>query len=482
MSPAGGGYTPIALLPAELLLIILKTVYVDTRQCVMMIDPHILCEGPCDCKLDLNEGYLTKWNDHDDLTSPSAFPYALASVCKRWYDLMLLVPEFWTRLVIFVDSQPIPIADLRAQLSASRDCGFEAHIINRKDAIGEDCMERDRVQAVVEALSPHFHRCERLTFDVMHNSSIPSIRRNFSGSYPHLKELLMECKIHDSKPQEVGENEVKASPLFPNLDRIALTGSAFADSYQNPSWFSKIETKKLELCKISHLSPIDVPDLTFFNFVSVLGGLGNMISLELKHVDLPTLPVEDLPDGWDFLFDFNRLHLEGLKKETFQEFEYFTSPLLYLESQTIRACELTDYGIRHSYYLGVQDINSTEELLSFVPTLSCRCVSFESCGGLNDAVLECLSRPDPVTGEWGFETLHDLSISNSPEISVQGLKRLVKSRIVEASARGYGKDPNYDDFEEITPVASLHISHCVDFSSKDVRWFKRKVKNFSFQS
>jgi len=90
--------------------------------------------------------------------------------------------------------------------------------------------------------------------------------------------------------------------------------------------------------------------------------------------------------------------------------------------------------------------------------------------------------PDPDTGEWDLETLQDLSILNSPNISVQGPKCLVKSRIVEASARGYGKDPNYDDFDEMAPIASLHISRCVDFCPEDVRWFKRKVKNFSLQS
>ncbi|EDR08281.1 uncharacterized protein LACBIDRAFT_327388, partial [Laccaria bicolor S238N-H82] len=336
------------------------TVYIDTRRCVTIFDPHTLCRGSCDCKIDLNDGgTLTEWNDHDDLTSPSVFPYALASVCKQWYDLMLLVPEFWTRLVVFVDSQPTSTTDLRAQLSASRD-----------------------------------------------------------------------------------------------------------------------RTKRLALCKISHLSSIDVPDLTFFNFLSVLGRFkSSMISLELNHVDLPTLPDEDLPNDWDFRFDFSSLHLEGLKKETFQEFGHFTSTSPYLESQTIRACELTDYGIGHSYYLDVQDINNTEELLSVVPTLSGRCVSFVSCGGLNDAVLERLSVPDPDTGEWGLENLKDLSILNSPEISVQGLKRLVKSRIVEASARGYGKDPDYDVFDQMAPIASLYISRCVDFSAVDVRWFKSKVFN-----
>ncbi|EDR06487.1 uncharacterized protein LACBIDRAFT_299915 [Laccaria bicolor S238N-H82] len=485
MLPAGGGYTPtIASLPAELLLIIFKAVYITTRRCVTIFDPHTLCEGPCDCELDSNEGTLTEWNDHDHLTSLSVFPYALTSVCKQWYDLMLLVPEFWTRLVIFVDSQPTSTTDLRAQLSASRDQVFWAHIINRQDGIGEDFMERARVQAVVEALSPHLDRCERLTFNVMHNSSIPSIRRNFSGVCPFLTELLIECKIHDSKPKEVGEIEVKAPPLFPNLERIALTGSAFADAYENPSWLSGIETKRLAMYKISHLSSIDVPDLTFFNFLSVLGRFkGSMISLELYHVDLPTLPLDgNIPNDWDFRLDFSSLHLEGLKKETFEEFGHFTSNSPTLESQTIRACELTDYGICHSYYLDVQDINDTEQLLSVVPTLSSRCVNFISCGGLNDAVLERLSMPDPYSGEWGLENLQDLSIFNSPEISVQGLKRLVKSRIVEASARGYGKDPSYDDFDQMAPIASLSISRCVDFSAVDVRWFKSKVRDFSFHS
>lgn len=32
--------------------------------------------------------YLTKWNDDDDLKSPSMFPYALSAVFKAWFNVM----------------------------------------------------------------------------------------------------------------------------------------------------------------------------------------------------------------------------------------------------------------------------------------------------------------------------------------------------------------------------------------------------------
>ena len=116
----------VASLPAELLLFIFKNVYVETRQGLSMIWPHEWCEGLSECNCKPNEPYLTEWNDNTDLKSPSVFPYALSSVCKAWYDVMLLVPEFWTRLVIFLDNQPTAIAELRSQLSASRDLPFRA--------------------------------------------------------------------------------------------------------------------------------------------------------------------------------------------------------------------------------------------------------------------------------------------------------------------------------------------------------------------
>ncbi|KAJ2922762.1 hypothetical protein H1R20_g14323, partial [Candolleomyces eurysporus] len=49
-----------------------------------------------------------EWDESDDPLAPSAFPYALAGVCNRWRRLMISVPEFWTRVVISIDS-PDPL-------------------------------------------------------------------------------------------------------------------------------------------------------------------------------------------------------------------------------------------------------------------------------------------------------------------------------------------------------------------------------------
>ena len=46
---------------------------------------------------------------------------------------------------------------------------------------------------------------------------------------------------------------------------------------------------------------------------------------------------------------------------------------------------------------------------------------------------------------------------NCPGISVGALKELAENRIVEATARGYGTDHQYDDFEDIT---TLSIAGC----------------------
>ena len=146
-----------------------------------MVCPHEWCEVS-ECTRGLKGPYLTKWNDgDDDLKSMSVLPYGLSSVCKLWYDLMLLVLHFWTRLVIFVNTQPTNIADLRTRLSPFRSFVFRLHIFNRQDVIHQEIAEA-RVQAVVNDLSPHSHRCEQFTFDVMHNSSLPATNSYFSGS------------------------------------------------------------------------------------------------------------------------------------------------------------------------------------------------------------------------------------------------------------------------------------------------------------
>ena len=479
MSYARRERASVASLPAELLLLILKNVYVQTRQGLNMIWPHEWCRSLSECKCKPDEPYLTKWNDNNDLKSPSVFPYALSSVCKAWYDVMLLVPEFWTRLVIFVDNQPTAIAELRSQLSASRDLPFRAHIFNRQDAIGQDTAERARVKAVVNELSPHLHRCEQLTFDVMLNSSLPSIRHTFSGSFPLLTQLSMRCRIHD-KPQGLdSQGEESRDPfLFSNLTSISLTGSAFVDANKNPDWGMG---GNLRLFSLSHLSSFENPNLTLTGLVHILNKFDRISSLELKHIDLPYNPNEQVPRGSQLRVHFGRILLEGFKRVTFEAFSKLVGGA-DCQSQTIRACEMAG-DINDTEYLTLENIHSTEDLLSVIPTLSNHSLTFNSCSGLNDACLGLLSKPDPRTSLWNAQTLTSLNISDCPRISVRALGELVESRKVEATMRGYDTDPHYDHLDEMTPIKQLGVYDCgLDLSPEDAQWFEENVEHFYFRS
>ena len=68
-----------------------------------------------------------------------------------------------------------------------------------------------------------------------------------------------------------------------------------------------------------------------------------------------------------------------------------------------------------------------------------------------------------MTRSWSVNTLKGLDILNCPGILVGALKELAENRIVEATARGYGTDPPYDDFDDFT---TFSIAGCgFDFYS-----------------
>jgi hypothetical protein len=70
--------------------------------------------------------------------------------------------------------------------------------------------------------------------------------------------------------------------------------------------------------------------------------------------------------------------------------------------------------------------------------------------------------------------LINLATSDSSRITFQVVKKLVESCIVESVARRYGTDPNYDDYEQMTPIGFLALICCgLDFSSEDLGWWEK---------
>ena len=122
-------------LPTELLIEIFNYVYLGIR--VPVGDTGIMGLDP-----------------DDDPLSPSIFPYSLSSVSERWREIMSAVPEFWTRLVVFVDSSnPTSLSNFRSEIEWSQNLSLSVTIIRRGDSPGTVENEKIRLRTATEIIS-----------------------------------------------------------------------------------------------------------------------------------------------------------------------------------------------------------------------------------------------------------------------------------------------------------------------------------------
>jgi hypothetical protein len=165
-------------LPVELLLIIFEFLYKDQ-----------------DIQLDKGE---TRY-----LMSPSLFPYAPASVCSLWRDTMSLVPKFWRRVVILIDTPATRLSAIVSQLTWSRDCDSEV-IVTQRNLYDRDAVkgphERSNMISIMKILGSHMHRIRELRFYVAFSSSLPSFPADFHGAAIILERLYLQCIGDDGGP------------------------------------------------------------------------------------------------------------------------------------------------------------------------------------------------------------------------------------------------------------------------------------------
>ena len=104
-----------------------------------------------------------EWQD-SDVEPSSLFPHAIAAVCSFWKDIMSSVPQFWTRLMVFVDSPTIPQLVITSQLSWSRDLPLDVIVIRRNlDHVVDSQHERKHVMSLMETvINPRIHRLRKL--------------------------------------------------------------------------------------------------------------------------------------------------------------------------------------------------------------------------------------------------------------------------------------------------------------------------------
>jgi len=162
------------------------------------------------------------WYDFD-ASSPSLFPFAIAAVCSLWRDVMALVPEFWKRVVIFVDSQPVFPPAAASQLLWSRDVPLEVAVISKQQR--EDASAISAIMATY--INPNLHRITKLRFNVKSSSCLPLFPGHFRGIASKLVRLRLECNRDGGDSAQVKINDSES--VMPTESRFPFLVTLFMD-------------------------------------------------------------------------------------------------------------------------------------------------------------------------------------------------------------------------------------------------------------
>ena len=226
-------------LPPELLSIIFGFVYYSTSPIQLekdIIPTWMRMEGPEGFKQAVTALVHPTIPEEPNLKSPTLFPYSLAAVCSFWRDVLCSHPEFWTLIVLFVDSKPTSLVEASLYLKWSGKQHIDV-IITRRDGhrpmFYPDRHERCQIDAFLHILRPHLRRCRSLHIDAHLSSSFPIIRKTFSGiQAPHLKYMELLCSAHaDDEEDEYSDGDLEGE-FEPELTCLVIDGKNFCQPWE----------------------------------------------------------------------------------------------------------------------------------------------------------------------------------------------------------------------------------------------------------
>jgi F-box-like len=327
----------IDCLPTELLLRIFKIVYVNTRSPRIF---YLLCLCIWECSCD-SRPYETKWSEWDDLLSPRLFPYALATVCTRWRDVMLLVPEFWTRIVILIDSKQFSLSRLREELESSQNLLINVNITMHESFTGKEDEENSRVRDVTALLHPHLHRCQAIHYNVLYPTSLPPMSLDHYA-LPKLRQLRLDSRQCSASPDGLQYYIHRMNELqMPSLEKLTINGWDFIELYKNdPQWMRHI----LHL-SISNFRPVDGGRFSFHDVIKFVSGIPRLTSLTLNNVEFDFEMVSNLYSFSDYSHfgSLSSLGLSDLSARLTAGIFAYLAPF-YISSITIKHCPLNEVG------------------------------------------------------------------------------------------------------------------------------------------
>ncbi|PPQ69449.1 hypothetical protein CVT26_002859 [Gymnopilus dilepis] len=396
----------------------------------------------------------------DEEVPSFSFPLGtVAAVCRRWRDVVHQLPEFFSRIVVYLDKEePTPLSQIQLY---SRKCPADVPldiVVTRRtfpDKSNEDEREREEslAKAVTKACAPLLPRCRSFIFDVLHTTSLPYISQNFEGHCPHLGVLKLEARIDDEDLNTLPHTaDIKSarSFTFPNLFSLALDGYTFMDAIRLPSFKAQMKDLSIDTLSIcSFTSPEDNDDgyEDVEDFAMDLSKIGY-----IRHL---TLGVDILADpgkyeSGDCEIALDHLTIYGADYEMMEDFSNVTfgSSLCFLH---LVDTDITYESLPVVHHLRLErlpeepnhdpykyrDPNPAVRFGDAIRRFLGHRLDLIDCQGITDEHLKYIAT--------NCEPLRRLYIANCPKITIKGLKAFISKREEMISEQDEDADEDTSD-------------------------------------
>ena len=392
---------------------------------------------------------------------------------------MYLTPEFWTRIVILIDSSTFSLSSIASQLAWSRDLILELTVTRRSGTLAtanDEHEERARVMSVMRVIGPHIRRCRAIAFNVRFSSSLPSFPNGFNGAARYLRSLKLECAEDDGGADDgtmVPTAAVHDRFPCPNISRLVIDGRNYYNACRRNIRWTQMLPYVRDL-SISHFTPVTTRSESFTtsDFLQSLAPLLCLNSLHINNVQFHQSLHYEYIEVLDDL-EVKTIVLENLQNANSVDQLIGVFGQSSDDIQVIRCRR--GYESVYEGNLSLKDIDSSDTLIAHLKAFWGPTLVIEHCPGLNDDVLKAMATPN--SRNTAFHCARDVrhvSIRNCPNnISVPALKQLVKMRLHHATLAGL-------PVGAALPITSLRLSGCaLDISTDDSNWFMDRLSEFS---
>jgi hypothetical protein len=460
-------HSPIRALPPELLLIIFKFVYVASRRSVSPITPTCrnaacLAENKCFCYRLPDEKY--EWDTSGDSHPTTLFPNSLVSVCSHWGKIVLLEPVFWTRVVIILDSTTFPPPGLTLQLDSAGDQPIDIVVTRTAKSNTEDSdVEKSRMAYIMTALRPHFRRCRKLRFDVVHSSSLPRLRGSLPPVMPDLQELSLNSCVDSGHPAILPYDHPREALMvnWKSLNSLVIDGWNFADLLEH------VPSPSTQVFPICELLAIKFGGEGFpFERVSELLRSTSIASLTVDSVLFSQR--KDL--NFDYALKMGTLVLKNLRAAlTNIILSSFDDTIDFLEINNCSASEINEMPTAYKFTL--RDIGVDQSLGRFIQTWSGPKLRVIDCVGFDDEVLEMMCEADEC-GYFPARLMEELHISQCNNFLLGSLQQFILVR----------NNPHWTQVECSPLLSTLWVDARFPLPETDICWFSDWVEHFQWRN